>query len=162
MSNRRQKQDYEFTPPELDRVAGSLQLLSQAGAGWLNLLPGVRLDDEDRPTVPSGLFGLFGNRQPPVTMCTLMPARPARRATDGVTVGVLHPTGPKVVARLADAGVSLPQGWLVRQDHARRGLVVRAPVGDAPRAVVEWAVRAGEALCREELTGQWQAVVYLP
>ena len=54
-----------------------------------------------------------------------MPAK-KEQAFDGVTIGVLHPTGNKVVARLAEAGVPMPDGWVVRQDHNRRGLVVRA------------------------------------
>jgi hypothetical protein len=95
-------------------------------------------------------------------MCTLMPPRPTRRDTEGVTVGILHPTGAKAVARLADAGISLPDGWLVRQDHARRGLVVRTRHGGPEPEVIGWALRAGAALCREPLTGEWQAVVYLP
>jgi hypothetical protein len=95
-------------------------------------------------------------------MCTLVPARPTRRAFDGVTVGVLHPTGGKAVARLADAGVAVPEGWLVRQDHPRRGLVLLARHGTPETDVISWALRAGIALCRKEMTGQWQAVVYLP
>ena len=74
----------------------------------------------------------------------------------------MHPTGSKAVARLAEAGVAVPTGWAVRQDHARRGLLVRTPV-DVPGAeVVAWAFRAGAALCRAPLTGRWRAVVYLP
>lgn len=112
--------------------------------------------------MPPGLFSLFSNRQPPVTMCTLMPARPARSAFDGVTVGVMHPTGGKAIARLAEAGVAKPAGWLVRQDHPRRGLVLLT-THDTPEVdVISWAIAAGTALCRKEMTGQWQAVVYLP
>jgi hypothetical protein len=164
VSNRRDVQTFEFTPPDLDRVTGFLEHLSEAGQGWINLLPGVEAEEglSERPSAPSGLFGLFGNRQPPVTMGTLMPARPARRAIEGVTVGLLHPTGAKAAARLADAGVALPAGWLVRQDHARRGLVVLARPDAPDIEVVGWAVTAGSALCREPMTGEWQAVVYLP
>jgi hypothetical protein len=79
-----------------------------------------------------------------------------------VSVGLMHPTGARAVARLAEAGVTIPTGWVVRQDHARRGLVLRTPV-DAPETeIVDWCVRAGTALCRVDLTGEWQAVVYLP
>lgn len=164
MSNRRDVYTFEFTPPDLDRVTGYLEHLSEAGQGWINLLPGVETEEglSQRPSAPTGLFGLFGNKQPPVTMGTLMPPRPARRGIDGVTVGLLHPTGAKAVARLADAGVALPSGWLVRQDHARRGLVVLASLGAPGTDVVGWAVQAGTALCREPMTGEWQAVVYLP
>jgi hypothetical protein len=51
---------------------------------------------------------------------------------------------------------------VVRQDHARRGLVVRTAQGASATEVVGWSVRAGTVLCQEEMTGRWQAVVYLP
>ena len=126
MSNRREVQTFEFRPPDNDRVAGYLRLVTEAGQGWINLMPGVASDEAQSTTVSAGVFALFGNRQAPVTMCTLMPASPSKQAFDGVTIGVLHPTGNKVVARLAEAGVPMPDGWVVRQDHNRRGLVVRA------------------------------------
>ena len=160
--SRRQTESFEFTAAEATRVGAFLDTLCEAGDGWINVLPGVDLDEADRPTAPTGLFGLFGNKQPPVTMGTLMPPKPARRPFDGVTVGLLHPTGPKAVARLSEAGVAVPQGWVTRQDHARRGLVLRTPLGTPADEVVRWTLRAGETLCREETTGRWQAVVYLP
>jgi hypothetical protein len=159
---RREKDTFEFVPPDTSRVAAYLQTLCEAGDGWINLLPGVELEDEDRPTAPTGLFGLFGNKEPPVTMGTLMPPKPTRRAYDGVTIGLMHPSGSKSARRLADAGVPVPDGWVVRQDHARRGLVVRTAIDAPAAAVVGWAVRAGITLCHEDMTGRWQAVVYLP
>jgi len=63
---------------------------------------------------------------------------------------------------LAEAGVTVPEGWTVRQDHARRGLVLRtAPAADAAD-VIDWCVRAGTQLCLVDMTGEWRAVVYLP
>jgi hypothetical protein len=56
----------------------------------------------------------------------------------------------------------VPDGWRVRQDHARRGLLLQTPVAAAETEVVDWSVRAGTALCRAEMTGRWRAVVYLP
>jgi hypothetical protein len=151
----------EFTPPEVAGVAAALANLRAAGSGWLNLMPGI---DEEVVDVepPTGLFAFFGNRTPPVTMATVMPAKRDRRQTEGMTVGLMHPTGTKAVARLAEVGVAIPEGWVVRQDHVRRGLVVRTPVQAREADVVDWCVRAGTALCRAEMTGRWRAVVYLP
>jgi hypothetical protein len=159
---RRDVDSFEFTPPDIDRVSGYLHHLTEAGQGWINLLPGVDADEEERQTMPPGLFSLFSNRQPPVTMATLVPPRPARRGIEGVTVGLLHPTGAKSAARLGEAGVAIPSDWRVRQDHARRGLVLLASLGAPDADIVNWAIRAGTALCRTEMTGQWKAVVYLP
>jgi len=161
VSSRRETRTVEFTPPEVSEVADVLANLRAAGGGWVNLLPGIdeRAADVEQPT---GLFAFFGSRTPPVTMATLMPARKDRRDGEGVTVGLMHPTGTKAVARLAEVGVAVPEGWVVRQDHVRRGLVLRTPARAGEADVVEWCVRAGTALCRAEMTGRWRAVVYLP
>ena len=74
----------------------------------------------------------------------------------------MHPTGGKAVARLDESGVTVPEGWVVRQDHARRGLLVQTPVEVNEGEVISWSVRAGTALCRAAMTGRWRAVVYLP
>ena len=161
VSRRRETKTMEFTPPEVAGVAGALSQLRDAGSGWVNLLPGIDEDAVD-PDPPTGLFAFFGNRAPPVTMATIMPAKRDRRDIEGMTVGLMHPTGARAVARLAEVGVALPQGWVVRQDHVRRGLVVGSPVGATEADVIRWCVRAGAALCRADMTGRWQAVVYLP
>jgi hypothetical protein len=161
VSSRRETKTMEFTPPDVAGVAGALAQLRAAGSGWVNLLPGI---DEDAVDVdpPTGLFAFFGNRVPPVTMATIMPPKRERGEAEGMTVGLMHPTGAKAVALLAEAGVTVPDGWVVRQDHVRRGLVLLAPVGAGESDVVTWCVRAGTALCRADMTGQWRAVIYLP
>ncbi len=145
----------------MGEVATALGRLRVAAGGWVNLMPGID-EDASEPEPAAGLFAFFGNRAPPVTMTTLMPAAAKRRDREGVTIGVMHPTGAKAVARLADVGVTVPEGWVVRQDHARRGLLVRTPPSADDAAVVTWAVRTGGALCLAEMTGRWRAVIYLP
>ncbi len=161
MSSGRRTKTIEFTPPEVAAVADALRPLRAAGSGWVNLMPGI---DEDAGDVHprAGLFAFFGNQAAPVTMTTVMPPKKDRRHTEGLTVGLMHPTGGKAVARLAEAGVTVPEGWVVRQDHARRGLLVRTPAEVSEGDVIDWSVRAGAALCRAEMTGRWQAVLYLP
>jgi hypothetical protein len=161
VSGPRRKKTIEFTPPESTAVADSLQTLRAAGDGWINLMPGI--DEEASDIHPrAGLFAFFGNTAAPVTMTTLMPPKKDRSETEGVTIGIMHPTGGKAVERLAEAGVTVPEGWVVRQDHARRGLLLQSPVVVAESDVVAWSLRAGTALCRAEMTGRWRAVIYLP
>ena len=161
MSSGRQKKTIEFTPPDVAAVAHELDVLHAAGGGWINLMPGI--DEEASEVHPrAGLFAFFGNNAAPVTMTTVMPPKKDRSDTEGLTVGIMHPTGGKAVERLAEAGVTVPDGWVVRQDHARRGLLLRTAVAVADADVIDWSVRAGTALCRAEMTGRWRAVVYLP
>jgi hypothetical protein len=160
VTNRRETRTIEFTPPETGGVGDEVAALREAGDGWVNLMPGVVDDVDINP--PAGLFAFFGTRQPPVTMATVMPARLDKRNVEGMSVGLMHPTGAKTVARLAEAGVGVPDGWVLRQDHPRRGLVLRTAPDTVPADIVTWCVQAGTALCMADMTGQWQAVVYLP
>jgi hypothetical protein len=162
VTTRRETRTLEFRLPDVESVADALSMLSEAGDGWINLMPGIPEDSPDVTPPPSGLFAFFGTRQAPVTMATVIPPKRERAATAGLSVGLMHPTGPKAIARLADGGVVVPDGWVVRQDHARRGLVLRTSVGAPPAEVVTWCVRAGTELCRADMTGEWRAVVYLP
>jgi hypothetical protein len=159
--SRRQTQTIEFTPPAIERVTDALARLRAVGDGWINLLPGVDQDVAE-PEPQAGLFAFFGNRAAPVTMATVIPAKKDQRLLEGVSVGLMHPTGGKAIARLAEAGVTTPDGWVVRQDHVRRGLVLRTTVDASESDIVTWCVRAGTALCRVDMTGEWQAVIYLP
>lgn len=161
MTNRRETDKFEFSPSADERVTNYLRHFVEAGDGWINLMPGVHVDEERTPSIP-GPFAIFTGRQAPVSMCTLMPAKAAKKAFEGVTIGLLHPTGRKAVERLAEAGVTVPNGWVVKQDHNRRGLLLVTPPGTPAHEIVEWSIRAGTALCREEMTGEWQAVAYLP
>jgi hypothetical protein len=161
VSRRQAREKFEFTPPDVERASAALTQLRQKGDGWMNLLPGVP-EGSAQGAEPAGLFAIFGNRASPVTMATIVPPKPKRRDTEGVSVGLMHPTGGKAVARLREAGVDVPEGWVVRLDHVRRGLVLRTSVAAAEHEIVTWSVRAGDALCLVETTGRWQAIVYLP
>jgi hypothetical protein len=161
VSRRQAKETFEFTPPDIEHACTALAQVRQSGDGWMNLLPGVPKGSVN-PDEPAGLFAIFGNRASPVTMATLIPPKADRREHEGVSVGLMHPTGGKAIERLRLAGIDLPEGWVVRQDHVRRGLVLRTSPGAREQEIVAWSVAAGDALCVVETTGRWQAVVYLP
>jgi hypothetical protein len=163
VSSRRETSTIEFTPPGTDGVEEALRRLRTAGTGWINLLPGIE-EGVVALEPQAGLFAFFGTRAPPVTMATITPPRKGRRDSEGLTVGLMHPTGAKAVGRLAEVGggAAVPADWVVLQDHMRRGLVLRTPVHIAEADVIAWCIRAGTALCRADMTGRWRAVVYLP
>ena len=162
MSSRRATKTIEFTPPEVAGVADALAQLRGAGSGWVNLLPGI---DEDAVDVepPSGLFAFFGNRAPPVTMATVMPAKQDRRHDRGDDGRPDAPDG-----RQGAGATGRGRGGAARGVGGAPGpRPAGARAADArwtPREadVITWCVRAGTALCRAEMTGQWRAVVYLP
>jgi hypothetical protein len=160
MARRRRVEQFEFRPPATAAVLARMEELSEARDGWFNLLPGV--PEEEVEPAPGGIFSsLFSGTQAPVSMCTWMPAGRGRRPA-GQSIGILHPRGRFAASQLAALGVPVPSGWRVRQDHARRGLIVLPPGGTPASEVLDWMLRAGAALAVVPLTGTWQARVYLP
>ena len=141
-------EELEFTEPNSGAAVAALE---RAGTGaWLNLQPGAL--EEDIPP-PRGLFGaMFTARGPQVPIATWVPSESS--------AGVQHAAGPKAAARLADAGVHVPDGWRVVQDHPKRGLVVAVPAGTDNETVVDWLLAAARALCTVPRTGDWLATVY--
>ncbi len=149
----------EFAPEEPGALLRHMTALAEAHDGWVNLLPGIADDRIPEPRAHGPLASLFGSNRSGVTMATWMP--PSHRRPGACTVGLMHPPG-RAVPALRQAGAPVPEGWRVRQDHVRRGLLLEVPADVAPATVVAWAVAAGTALCTEEMTGRWRADVYLP
>jgi hypothetical protein len=153
---------FECTPPDTEAVVRRMEELSARADGWINLLPGIRDDGAQVADEQLGLFGFFGFRRPSVTMVTWMPPRPKGRGAQTSTVGIMHARGTRALPALDPAGLTLPLGWTLVQDHPRRGLVARVPADAATPHVVTWCLRAGAALCPLELTGTWLCEVHLP
>jgi hypothetical protein len=161
MAARRRVEEIEFRPPTTASVLDRMRALSEAHDGWINLLPGVP-EDEVEPPSRSVFSALFGTAQPPVSMCTWMPAGSGRGGTGEQRIGILHPRGRLAARQLGELGVPVPSSWRVSQDHPRRGLIVR-PLPDASLPeVLDWTLRAGAVLAVVPLTGMWQARIFLP
>jgi len=117
------------------------------GRGWVNLQPEV--DETAESPAPSALFSIFGARGPAVPFATWHPGERA--------AGIQHGTGPKVARR-----IDVPGGWRVVQDHPKRGLVLRVPVGVDDATVLRWLLVTGASLCPLPLLGRWVAEVHGP
>jgi hypothetical protein len=140
---------------DLTPVEAILRELAEQARGWVNLLPEVEPGHE--PPARSALAAVFSARGDTVPLVTwTAPATAGERATAGIT----HGSGPKALARLADAGLPLRTGWLRAADHPRRGLVVTIPANEDPGDALWWLLAAAHALCPVPLTGSWLAQVY--
>jgi len=150
------KETIEFDTSDRAAVLAAMARLSD-GSGWINLQPVV--DPDDLPPQGSALLGIFSSRGPVLPLCTWTPAGLSKRETF-VSLGVQHPTGTKAAARLADRGVPVDGRWRVRRDSPKGGLVVVAPADDPNERILDWLLRAGEALCPADNHGRWVAFVY--
>jgi hypothetical protein len=147
----------EFREEHREAVVDHMARMAAAGAGWVNLSPG--LDVDVPPPARTGLGALFSGRGPIVPLATWAPAQ----GRDPATIGIQHGQGPKAVQTLGERGVPIPAGWSVTQDHPRRGLVVRPVTGTTPEAldeVLAWLLAATRALCPVPRTGEWRAYCY--
>ena len=149
----------EFQPDRAGDVVAAMEAVGGAGAGWVNFEPAV--EAEDVAAAGSGTFALFSGRGPVVPLATWTPATTQRRGRrEPAMIGLQHPAGLKAKPRLADLGHPVPDGWIVVQDHVRKGLVVTLPDGVAAADALDWVLRAARLLSTVPLTGQWRAAVY--
>jgi hypothetical protein len=126
--------------------------------GWINVFPLV--EDEDLPPTPSALSSLISARGPSIPLATWHPGEQKRRRVEPPSIGIQHASGPKAVARLADLGHPVPEGWRLLADSPKRGLVLAVPPDAAHEDVLRWLIGAAAALTFVPLTGRWQALVY--
>ncbi len=125
------------------------------GRGWLSLQP--RVDDDAE--VADGAFALFSARGPVLPNATWVPAHRRRRKTVPTTVGLEHPAGKDAVGQLKAAGIAVPDGWTLQQDHPRRGLTFLVPDGDPERVAVDFLTTAGAWLTPLDVGNDWYALV---
>jgi hypothetical protein len=157
---RRQVERFEFNPTDAGAVLDAMATISQAADGWINLLPGI--DEDAAPPTSTGITALLAPRVPGSLMGTWAPETDTRRGREGAKIGLLHTAGRFAARQLAALGLPLPDGWIVRQDNPRRGLIVLAAVNASNKEVLDWMIAAGTALCGLETSGMWRADVYLP
>jgi hypothetical protein len=158
---RRSTRLIEFRVEDPAAVLDAMRTLDLAHDGWVNFHPQVRPEDEPPPR--SGLTTLLlAGPVHDIPVCTWVAGKLTRQGPQPASIGVQHAAGTRVLARLVGAGLALPDGWALVQDHPRRGLVVTPATGADDAAVLSWLVEAGSILSAVRLTGDWQAEVHLP
>ncbi|HEY5025241.1 MAG TPA: hypothetical protein VII76_09710 [Acidimicrobiales bacterium] len=158
---RRKTRLVEFSVEDSSAVVAAMDELSAAHEGWVNLHPEVRPEDEPPPRTGLTTLLLAGAVHD-IPVCTWVAGGLVREVVHADSIGVQHAAGARVLGRLATAGLALPPGWSLVQDHPRRGLVVTPAPGTDNGAVLAWLLEAGTILSAVRLTGEWQAEVHLP
>jgi hypothetical protein len=135
-----------------------IERLAARGEGWVNIA--ADLGDGHPATVPGGWFSAKG---PDAPHATYVPPKARRNGRlDPAQLGIEHASGPKAARQLAAAGLSVPAGWRVRQDHSKRGLVLAVPPEVSARDLVTWLLAAAGLLSRATLPEAWVAEVWEP
>lgn len=149
----------EFLPDRAGDVVAAMEAVGESGTGWVNLEPAV--DVEDVAAEGSSTFAMFSGRGPIVPLGTWTPAKTSGRGRrEPAMLGLQHPAGSKAKPLLAQLGHPVPDGWMVVQDHVRKGLVVALPEGTDVADALGWLLRAARLLSTIPLTGGWRAAIY--
>jgi hypothetical protein len=147
-----------FTARDDPALLAHMREVRSHGTGWINVVPVI--EEEHEPPDP-GPFAFLGGSVHRVPTVTWMPGRiNADGAQKPTTVGLQHASGPRIAWQLRDAGLPVPEGWRVTQDHPRRGLVAQVPTGADDLAVMGWLLDAALYACAVPTTGSWTASVH--
>jgi len=156
----------------VDVVAAIVELRRDRN-GWVNFRPYVKELDGDPDDVDGtneytkprgsalGIGGILLKPSPPIPECTWVPGEEHRkkgRLPD--SVGLQHPAGKRGGPVLVEQGMTLPEGWKVRGDNARRGIVLLMPSDYDVDTAVRWLLRASEILTPFNLPPEWVAEVH--
>ena len=145
-----------------DDLVEVLDEVAEAAGAWVNVEPDV--DDALRTHV-SGLFAWFSARGTQVPVGTFV----AGTGRDVPSIGVDHGSGRGAGDRLREAGLSAPDGWSLRQDHPKRGLVWEASheqsrltdsTGHGPLA--QFLMEATVLFCPLPTDGRFRISVHTP
>jgi hypothetical protein len=156
------RQMIEFTPDDIDAVVQGVAGMIERGAGWMNIEPivGEVAMDEIRRRAAPAIVRVFSGRGGKIPFGTFVPGD--HRNDKLGQVGLEHSAGPRGLQQLRDAGIVLPAGWRMRQDHSKRGIVCDVPREESPEVIVRWILDASLQLCESDLTGWWTAVISVP
>jgi hypothetical protein len=145
-----------FTRPDPQPLVEIVAALDAAHRGWVNVAPD--LGDDQTASQRGGWFSARGPAAPHATYLAGRVRRGGR--ADRAQLGIEHASGTKAARRLAEGGHAVPSGWVVRQDHPKRGLVVEVPSEEPARSVVGWLLEAAVLLSRVPLGERWVAEVW--
>ena len=131
--------------------------VTDSPGSWVNVEPDV--DDSLRADVP-GLFAWFSARGSQVPVATFV----AGSDRDVPSVGLDHSTGRGADDRLRDAGVVAPDGWSLRQDNPKRGLIWESGSSDVPTgpSLAAFLIEATELFCPLPTEGRFRVSVNTP
>lgn len=145
-----------FTSADTGEVAELLTgvLRDPDARGWINVEP--LLDEAIHLAYErSWVVKAFSGRGPGLPMGTV-----TADGDGGAVVGIEHGAGPHALKALNEEGIALPDQWVKKQDHARRGIVVEVPPPANAQAVLDFILRASEHLSKAPLGLDWAAVIY--
>lgn len=136
-----ERRTFTFGAGDSEGIVAEMRAMAAAATDstWMNIVPDVA---EHEIHTGSIFWRVLSSRGPVVPTFTWVPAHDVKGRRVHCQVGILHATGRDAVGRLADSRVALPEGWVLEQDHTKRGVIVAVPPTADEATIVDFAVRA--------------------
>ena len=132
---------FTFSSADTAGIVAEMATFAEGADGrrWMNIVP-----DADEAEIHTGsvFWKMFSSRGPVIPTLTWFPAHESRQGQQPTQVGLAHATGRDALVRLADAGVSPPDGWRAVQDHQKRGIIFAVDPVSSLEAIVRFGVEA--------------------
>lgn len=135
-----QHRSFTFHEGDLEGIAAEMRSVAHPGsaATWMNIVPDV---DEREVHTGSIFWRVLSSRGPVIPTFTWVPAHTEGTRSNPCEVGILHAAGRDAIRRLEKEGVSVPDGWVLEQDHTKRGVILAVPPGTDETEILRYAVR---------------------
>ena len=148
-----------FRPDDPELVVDHMREMLRLADGrrWINIRPDL---PDDVMAALDRKPSIFSGRGPRIPTATWVPSSFNRKGERVPTqAGLTHPQGHDAKMKLSAAGVETPDGWVVEQDHPKRGFTYLIPDDDDPTVAIEFLVAAADAVSGVHSDGKWVAIV---
>lgn len=143
-----------FRDGDLTEVAQEFQEIQERSNGreWITISPWV--DAEHLPVVSmlQRIFSARGSKVPEATWVPETNGQPAQ-------LGFIHAQGPGAVERLTEAGVAVPEHFVVVSDHSKRGLLFGIHPDTTAEEILHFTVHVSAVLAEVPTDDRWIAQV---
>ncbi|MFL2697160.1 MAG: hypothetical protein ACJ0F6_01775 [Acidimicrobiales bacterium] len=102
---------------------------------------------------------MFSSRGPIVPKFTWVPSYERKGQVIPAQIGITHPVGTKAIERIKDFEMQIPEGWVLHQDHPKRGMVLSLPEVYSQDEVISFAVRMLQILSPFDFDSNYVASV---
>ena len=131
---------FHFSATDFDEVTMLLRTNHHVNEQnfWVHIEPMVEEGEVHQSSI---FWRMFSSRGPIVPKFTWVPSYERKGQVIPAQIGITHPVGTKAIERIKDFEMQIPEGWVLHQDHPKRGIVLSLPEVYSQDEVVSFAVR---------------------
>lgn len=136
----------QFRTSDISEVLEVMDTASEHKTSWITIEPWV---DAANLPVTSLLRRLFSARGPKIPAITWVPQQGCNE------LGIKHAKGPNAFTRLIEAGLVMPEHFILLSDHAKSGIVFEFNNSVSNEEIIDFSLKAATVLAEVEIDDRW-------